>query len=590
MGCCAWPIGQLPPGFFGNSFLTVKKDISSALFRIITVFILSRVIFFLLGVRFDIKPLTQTVQLIDPQLLKDHLLESILYLHSQPPLFNLFVGVILKIFPQNYTIVFNILYCLMGIGLSITLFTLMQRLKINIHVATILTMLFVINPAVVLYENWLLYTYPTVLMLTMAALFLHIYITEQKAFHGFLFFLLLTCLGLTKSIFHVSWIFLFLALLIMYRKYQWKKILMICSIPLIIIFSVYVKNYYLFGTFTLSKVIMGNALMNMSILHTPTNKVKKLYMDGKISIFTAINFYTPSEVKKENLNEKFKSELKRIVNTAESAMRIVPIKTMEDFSEEGDVEKLNKEGRMKFLKRLVITLQELIREQKSDQKNQNKTAMIKASWIPVLDQITNPTTGTPNWNNLELLIVTKEIIKDSFTIVKHYPKGYIMSLKRAYEVYFFPGPTDVTFTNRKFIEGYENYYNFMFTRLNKINSCELYNIILLKWRSYYSIKWDFISLILYLCVVGFYAYLIIFGLYILIKSYYKKSNDLAFHFTLLFLIVNIFYVTMASNAFAWIGSNRYRFIVDPFYLILLGLMLTFIINKVAKKKLEAGVI
>lgn len=563
----------------------MERNNSNALFRIIGIFTLSRIIFFLLGVRFDIEPLTKGLQFIDPQLLKTRLLESVFYLHSQPPLFNLFVGLILKIFPQYYPAAFQVIYYLMGMALGMTLFMLMRRLNVHIHIATVLTILFIINPAVILYENWLLYTYPAALFFTAAALFLHRYLAEEKALDGFLFFFLLACLGLTISILHMTWFLLFFILIVIYKRRRWKEVLAVGLLPLMILSAVYLKNYYLFGTFTLSRVIMGNALINMSVLHVPVDKIKQLYRDGKISLFTGIIFFTPPEVEKEHLEEKYKNELKNLRHPLRIIMRDAPADTPGDYITNEEMEKLYKEGRMTIFNRMNVGMQRLAEEQKADDRtNKNKTAMMKMTGIPVLDQRTKPASGVQNWNCLEWLIVTEEIIKDGCVILKHYPQGYLESLKRAYAIYFFPGPTDTSFPNRQFIEGYENIYNFMFYHLNKNNADELYSSKLLLWKQFYTIKWDAVSLILYTFVIGFYGLLVVSGLCFLIGTYEKKKDRSAFQPTVLFLLMNIFYVTITSNAFAWMGSNRYRFFIDPFYVVLLGLMLTFIIRKTIRKK------
>jgi hypothetical protein len=53
------------------------------------VFVVSRIAYYLLGVRFDARPILTFFQFIDPELLKHRLLESLYYLHIQPPGFNL---------------------------------------------------------------------------------------------------------------------------------------------------------------------------------------------------------------------------------------------------------------------------------------------------------------------------------------------------------------------------------------------------------------------------------------------------------------------------------------------------------------------
>ena len=59
-------------------------------------FAAAHLIYYALGVRFDNTSLAWYWQYLDPELLKSRLLESVFYMHSQPPLFNLFLGAVLK--------------------------------------------------------------------------------------------------------------------------------------------------------------------------------------------------------------------------------------------------------------------------------------------------------------------------------------------------------------------------------------------------------------------------------------------------------------------------------------------------------------
>ena len=59
---------------------------------IILAFATSRLAAYGAGVRFDARPLESYFQYADPSLLQDRLLETVFYLHAQPPLFNLMLG------------------------------------------------------------------------------------------------------------------------------------------------------------------------------------------------------------------------------------------------------------------------------------------------------------------------------------------------------------------------------------------------------------------------------------------------------------------------------------------------------------------
>ena len=115
-------------------------------------FIISRIMFYtFLGLNFITKPLFHR-QAIDVPLLQNKLLESIFYLHSQPPLYNLFLGVVLKIFPENYGITFRIIYFILGLILTISLYALLKRFKVNQKLSVVLVIFFIVSPSIILFE------------------------------------------------------------------------------------------------------------------------------------------------------------------------------------------------------------------------------------------------------------------------------------------------------------------------------------------------------------------------------------------------------------------------------------------------------
>ena len=203
----------------------LKQSTIKYLICILVVFILSRIFFFYMGIRFDASNFVSGWQFIDPELLKNNLFQSIYHLHAQPPLFNLFLGSILKLFPQSYTQIFNLIYLAFGLMLSVSIFLIMVRLRVPNKLSAILTILFMVSPATILYENWLFYTYPLAVLLCLSALFLHRYFSSDGTLRdGIVFFILLSLIILTRSLFHISWFLLFIFMLILFKKHNWKKL------------------------------------------------------------------------------------------------------------------------------------------------------------------------------------------------------------------------------------------------------------------------------------------------------------------------------------------------------------------------------
>ena len=114
-------------------------------------FALSRLGYYLAGVRFDARPILHYYQFVDPQLLKHRLIESMYYLHVQPPGLNLYTGIALKLFPRSYPIALHIAHLALGLAICWQMFYLMRVLGVSRWIAFALAALFTISPGVVLF-------------------------------------------------------------------------------------------------------------------------------------------------------------------------------------------------------------------------------------------------------------------------------------------------------------------------------------------------------------------------------------------------------------------------------------------------------
>src|SRR5262245_62172739 len=132
---------------------------SAAAYRALVVcgFLVSRAAFFAVGVRFDTSPLSYFWQLLDPELLRERLAQSLYYLHAQPPLFNLLVGIDLKLFPSHYGSAFQVFALALGVVFVLAVFELGLRLGIRCGVAAAVALLLSVSPSAVLYEDFLFY-------------------------------------------------------------------------------------------------------------------------------------------------------------------------------------------------------------------------------------------------------------------------------------------------------------------------------------------------------------------------------------------------------------------------------------------------
>ena len=225
-------------------------------------FALSRLGYYLLGVRFDARPVLHYFQFIDPELLKHRLFESLFYLHIQPPGWNLFTGVVLKLFPVSYAAALHITHLLFGLGICWSLYHLMRISAVSQWLSFTLATWFIVSPGVVLFENYMLYEYLVSFLLLIAAVTLAHFVRDGRALWAALFFLTLLGLVLVRNFFHLVYFIAILLALAFFSRTRRRTVMLCGALPLLAILSLYAKNWILFGSFS-GSTWMG---MNMDVI------------------------------------------------------------------------------------------------------------------------------------------------------------------------------------------------------------------------------------------------------------------------------------------------------------------------------------
>ncbi|PKQ28281.1 MAG: hypothetical protein CVT63_03545 [Candidatus Anoxymicrobium japonicum] len=249
---------------------------------LVAVFALFQALYFALGVRFDGSSLPWFWQYLDPALLRTRLLESVLYLHSQPPLFNLFLGIVLKLAPDREMLLFQAIYLVCGLVFYWSIFSLQVELGVSKTIALILSTLFMASPSFVLYENWLFYTFPLATLVTLSALLLYEALARDHRWALWLFFTVLFLIAGIRSLFHFSFFIFVTAALAILNPAHRRRIAVAALIPFILLMSLYGKNQVLFGRFTTS-TWMGMNVWTMTARNLPLVQRLQLIAEGKLS-------------------------------------------------------------------------------------------------------------------------------------------------------------------------------------------------------------------------------------------------------------------------------------------------------------------
>jgi len=459
-------------------------------------FALSRLGYYLLGVRFDARPVLHYYQFVDPELLKHRLFESLLYLHIQPPGWNLYTGAVLKFFPKSYPAVFHFVYLLLGLGICWSIYHLMRICGVSRWLAFTLAAWFIVSPGVALFENYLLYEYLVGFLLAAAAVALVRLAQDPRPIWTMLFFAALFGLVFVRNFFHLAYFVAILAALVFLFPRRRRVVLLCGALPLLAILGLYVKNWVLFGSFS-GSTWMGMNMDTITVHQLTSGEARAFVNKGLISPVSLLDLGSP-----------------------------------------------------------IASYQPFIQ-------------MPARTGIPVLDDCVT-STGAMNFNCLAFRQVQRIYTRDGFRLLKSYPVVYLRSGEAAWFTYFLPAGDFPFFDlNGPKIHGIDRLWNAVFFGQFKEarDRKELRRL---------AAHGAGASLVLYtglFLMIGLPA-LWIWSAYYLVNGARRKTLDSPTAILLGFLLLNIAYVTAIANLLSSFENNRYRFPLDAFYVVLLGVALT----------------
>lgn len=254
-------------------------------------YLLSRAIFWQMGFRLLTIDLWQC---LDFSLLRHDLLKSLALLHAQPPLFNLLLGVLLKVFPEHWKDAYTILSLSLGFVASLSLYLLMVRLGTAPLLALLMTVLFIFNPATLLYEHFLFYSHLVMTLLCFSAFCLERFLATRHTGWLVAFFLLVASVCLTHALFHLVWLAGVVLLLVLWggrSRYDRGKIALVALAACLLVGGWYAKNWYLFGRFSASTWLGMNVAKRWAGNEALQPKLAEMVERGEISRVSTITSF-----------------------------------------------------------------------------------------------------------------------------------------------------------------------------------------------------------------------------------------------------------------------------------------------------------
>ncbi|MGH2569669.1 MAG: hypothetical protein ACRDGR_00495, partial [bacterium] len=244
--------------------------------------------------RFRADPLQRYAQFLDPALLQDRLLESLWWLHSQPPLLNFLAGLALKVAPANPAAPLGVLFALCGLASCCWLAGTLRRLGFPRVVAASVGLFYVATPPFVLYQNWFFYPHlGQTLLLGVAYCFTRAEGTAGRWLAGgFWTFAALVAL---RSFYHpIFLLFATAAVVALASRGQRGRALRLAAGPVAVVLALGLKNLWLFGFFGTSSW-GGNSFHRMMTESLGRAVVERMVHEGTLSPVSLEWEFSPPE-------------------------------------------------------------------------------------------------------------------------------------------------------------------------------------------------------------------------------------------------------------------------------------------------------
>jgi hypothetical protein len=255
-------------------------------------FVLTRLGYALTGVRFDASLIDMGFQFIDPTLLRRTPLESLYYLHAQPPILNFVTALALRS-PLGTAVSLRLLFLGVGLVATLVMFLLLRELAVATLPALIVTGCFMATPTVVLYENWYYATY-----LVFAGLLLAGWCAARFFRRGTLASLAgamsaLAGVALTRSTYHLVVVAVLGLLVVVLGPRSRRRVALLgLALALVVVGGWYVKNWVEFGAPTAS-TWFGMNLANIALHNQPPGRVAGEVRAGRLGHLAEIPPFSP---------------------------------------------------------------------------------------------------------------------------------------------------------------------------------------------------------------------------------------------------------------------------------------------------------
>jgi hypothetical protein len=262
----------------------VRRRPTRAVVVIVVVFVVSRLVAFAFGLRFDDGLLHGAYQLLDVRLLRDDPVRSIVYLQSQPPLFNVVTAFVVRLPHSFVNTTLMLVWHAASLVTALLLFSTAVRLGVRAGLATAVVCVFLLLPETMLVESWYFYSQLEMLLVASMLWGLARFASQRRLSDGIVFTGSLGALVLMRSSWHVLFMVVLVTVVAVQLRLDARKVAAVAAVPLVVVAAWSVKNAVLFGSWS-SSSWLGMNLSYVAHAGVTDHQCRQLQERHRLSAF-----------------------------------------------------------------------------------------------------------------------------------------------------------------------------------------------------------------------------------------------------------------------------------------------------------------
>ena len=214
--------------------------------------------------------------------LRQNLLESFVYLHSQPPLFSVYGVTFNMLFGDHYEQAMYVVQVILGMLMCGTSYVILWHFTQNKTLTLFTALLLTLNPAYFFFEALILYTIHSAFLILTAGFCLLLYRQTENHRYLYLFILCINLLILIRSVYHIVFLIPTLLLVVILVRQNARRVLVGCLLICLLSLGWYGKNLLVFGSFS-SSSWLGMSLWKIVREDYRDNELQDLFKAGVLT-------------------------------------------------------------------------------------------------------------------------------------------------------------------------------------------------------------------------------------------------------------------------------------------------------------------